>query len=77
MNSKSILLAAGFIMAALVINAQTKNTMEKVTFTPAQKKVMQVILDMTEAFHKKDILNFYSEIDFLKRTVIFTTKTLL
>lgn len=29
--------------------------METVTFTPAQKEVMQIILDMTGAFHKKDM----------------------
>ena len=32
-----------------------KNTMENATFTPAQSEVIQVILNMTEAFHKKDI----------------------
>ena len=43
-------------MVALVTNAQTKNTMEKpTTFTPEQHEVMKVILDMTEAFHKKDL----------------------
>jgi hypothetical protein len=55
MKSKAILLAAGFMIDALIINAQTKNTMEKVTFTPAQNELMQVMLDMTEAFHKKDM----------------------
>jgi uncharacterized protein (TIGR02246 family) len=42
-------------MAALAINAQTKNSMEKATFTQEQNEVMKVILDMTEAFHKKDL----------------------
>lgn len=42
-------------MTGLVINAQTKNTMKKETFTPEQNEVMKVILDMTEAFHKKDL----------------------
>ena len=42
-------------MAGLVTHAQTKDTMEKTTFTQEQHKVMKVILDMTEAFHKKDL----------------------
>lgn len=29
--------------------------MKKVTFTPEQNEVMRVILDMTDAFHKKDL----------------------
>ncbi len=56
MNLKFVLLTAGSLMACLVINAQTKNTMEKVrTFTPEQNEVMEVILNMTDAFHKKDL----------------------
>lgn len=43
-------------MAGLVTNAQTKNTMEKATkFAPEQNEVMEVILNMTDAFHKKDL----------------------
>ena len=55
MNLKLVQLTAGFLMAGFVINAQTKNTMEKATFTQEQNEVMKVILDMTDAFHKKDL----------------------
>jgi uncharacterized protein (TIGR02246 family) len=55
MNSKFVLLTAGLLMTGFVIHAQTKNTMEKATFTQEQNEVMKVILDMTEAFHKKDL----------------------
>jgi uncharacterized protein (TIGR02246 family) len=54
MNSKSVALTAGFIMSVLMINAQTKNTM-KTTFSSEQNAVMEVILKMTDAFHKKDL----------------------
>lgn len=55
MNLKLVLLTAGILTAGHSINAQTKNTMEKTTFTREQNEVMKVILDMTEAFHKKDL----------------------
>ena len=43
-------------MAGLIINVQRKNTMEKATtFPPEQNEVLKVILNMTEAFHKKDL----------------------
>lgn len=40
---------------AMVANSQTTQTMEKQKFTSEQNEVMKVILDMTEAFHKKDL----------------------
>lgn len=55
MNSKFVLVTAGLIMAASIINAQTKDTMELRTFTPEQNEVMKVILEMTASFHKKDL----------------------
>lgn len=36
-------------------NAQTKKTMENKDFNAEQKAVMNAILEMTAAFHKKDI----------------------
>jgi uncharacterized protein (TIGR02246 family) len=54
MNSRLVVLTVGFIMSALLINAQTKNTM-KTTFSSEQNEVMDVILKMTDAFHKKDL----------------------
>jgi uncharacterized protein (TIGR02246 family) len=50
-----LILTAGLLIAAVMTHAQTKQTMEKRTFTAEQNEVMQVILDMTESFHKKDI----------------------
>jgi uncharacterized protein (TIGR02246 family) len=55
MNSKFVLLTAGLLMTVFVIHAQKKHTMEKATFTQEQNEVMKVIVDMTEAFHKKDL----------------------
>jgi uncharacterized protein (TIGR02246 family) len=54
MDTKTIV-TAGLLIAAVTTQAQTKRMMEKRTFTAEQNEVMQVILDMTESFHKKDI----------------------
>jgi len=55
MSTKIVLLTVGLLTAAVSIKAQTKQTMEKEKFTPEQNEVMRVILDMTDAFHKKDL----------------------
>jgi hypothetical protein len=49
-------LTAVFVVGGLVINAQIKTQMEKATtFTIEQHEVMKVVLDMTDAFHKKEL----------------------
>lgn len=55
MKLKLIVLTTGLLVMAMVANSQTKQTMEKQKFTPEQNEIMKVILDMTEAFHKKDL----------------------
>jgi uncharacterized protein (TIGR02246 family) len=49
------LLTLGLLIAVLISNAQTQKTMQKPTFNPGQNEVIKVILDMTNAFHKKDL----------------------
>jgi uncharacterized protein (TIGR02246 family) len=55
MNLKSMFFIVCLSLAASTIHAQTTQHMEKRTFSNEQKEVMKVILDMTEAFHNKDI----------------------
>lgn len=55
MNPKLMVLTAGLLIAATTVKAQTKKSMQQKTFTTEENTVMQVILDMTDYFHKKDI----------------------
>jgi uncharacterized protein (TIGR02246 family) len=55
MNMKSSLLTACLMIAGIIVNAQKQKSMEQAKFTPEQNEVMKVIMDMTEAFHKKDL----------------------
>lgn len=55
MNIKTITLSALLILVAGSANAQTNKSMETRNFTPEQNEVMNVIMKMTSAFHKKDI----------------------
>jgi uncharacterized protein (TIGR02246 family) len=55
MYTKSLSLTVFLFGTVVILNAQTKNTMEKSAFTPEQNQVMNVILKMTDAFHKKDL----------------------
>ena len=55
MKLKCTVLTASLLVMAMVANSQIKQTMEKEKFTAEQNEVMKVILDMTDAFHKKDL----------------------
>ena len=55
MKLKFTVLTTCLCMMVMVANSQTKQPMEKDKFTPEQNEVMNVILNMTEAFHKKDL----------------------
>ena len=55
MNSTFVLLTTGLLTAVSTINAQTNESMEKQTFSSEQQEVMQVILNMTDAFNKKNL----------------------
>jgi uncharacterized protein (TIGR02246 family) len=55
MNPKSVFFIACLCITAFTIRAQTTKHMEKRTFSNEQNEVMNVILDMTEAFHRKDM----------------------
>ena len=43
------------MVTTLITNAQTNKTMQTKNFTQEQQAVLNVILEMTSAFHKKDI----------------------
>lgn len=49
------LFAAMLLVANLFCNAQTQDSMKTQNFTPDQQAVMKAILEMTSAFHRKDI----------------------
>lgn len=55
MNSKTIQVAVMLIAMTGMANAQTKKPMENKDFTSEQNAVMNAILEMTSAFHKKDL----------------------
>jgi uncharacterized protein (TIGR02246 family) len=54
MNSKLFFLTTCLLLTT-TIKAQTTKSMEKKKFTTEQNEIMQVILDMTNSFHKKDL----------------------
>src|SRR5690349_24533189 len=55
MNTKSIPVAVMLTVMTVITNAQTNKPMENKNFTSEQNAVMNAILEMTSAFHKKDI----------------------
>jgi ketosteroid isomerase-like protein len=55
MNTGRTICGAILLATAFFSNAQTQLTMKKQDFTPDQQAVMNAILEMTSAFHKKDI----------------------
>ena len=51
------------VALTVIANAQTNKPMETKNFTSEQNAVMNAILEMTAAFHKKDINGVMSKVE--------------